>query len=524
MDLRYYQAEALNGSARYPGIWRAWSESNRTLIVMPTGSGKTIVFSALTAGVVEQGGRMLILAHRDELIRQAADKLERTTGLACAIEKADESAAGALERVVVASVQTLLKPERRAALAPPTHIVVDEAHHALAASYQAVLGHWPEAKVIGVTATPDRGDLRNLGQYFESLAYEYALPQAVHDGFLCRIKSLTIPLKLDLSGVKVNGDFQAEGLGTMLEPYLPRIAAEMAAHCKGRKTLVFAPLIATSQRLVQHLNAAGLRAREVNGDSPDRAHALEEFRAGAWDVLCNAMLLTEGYDEPSIDCVVVLRATGVRSLYAQMCGRGTRIHPGKDHLLLLDFLWMCERHQLCRPAHLVAEDPDVAAKMTEMAEREPGGPTDLDESAVERATSDVLKEREAALAKKLAAMRNRKRQLVDPIQFAASIGAADLLDYRPALPSEAAPATHAQIEALSKLGLFPGDVASFGHAAALLARAADRKAAGSASPRQIRLLERYGLKHVGTWSFKTAQDHVLRIKANGWRLPDDLRQ
>jgi superfamily II DNA or RNA helicase len=425
--------------------------------------------------------------------------------------------------VIVASVQTLLSPERRAALPPPTHIIVDEAHHVLAESYQAVLNHWPDARVLGVTATPDRGDMRDLGAFFESLAYEYTLPQAIADGFLCRIKALTCPLKIDVRGVTVNGDYQAGSLGTALDPYLPKIAAEMAQHCRGRRTLCFLPLIATSKRIVEYLTAAGLRAREVNGDSEDRAAALAEFHDGRWDVLCNAMLLTEGYDEPGIDCVVVLRPTKIRSLYAQMVGRGTRIHPGKENLLLLDFLWMSEKHRICRPAHLVAEDDEVAQKMAEASEREPGAEQDLDEAALAAAKADVVKDREAALAKKLAEMRHRRRELVDPVQYAVSVGAPDLVEYRPALPADAAPVTPAQVEALSKAGLFPGDVQHAGHAAALLDALAERKGGGFSTPRQVRCLERYGWKRAGQMKYAEAQRLIGRIAANGWRLPHGLK-
>ena len=144
-------------------------------------------------------------------------------------------------------------------------IVVDEAHHAISDSYQRVLQYFSNAKVLGVTATPDRGDMRNLGSYFESLAYEYTLPRAIKDGYLCRIKAQTIPLKLDLTGVGVQaGDFKAGDLGTALDPYLYQIADEMIQYCMDRKTLVFLPLIKTSQKFRDILKSKGFVAAEVN--------------------------------------------------------------------------------------------------------------------------------------------------------------------------------------------------------------------------------------------------------------------
>ena len=235
-------------------------------------------------------------------------------------------------------------------------IIIDEAHHCISDSYQRVLQHFPEAKVLGVTATPDRGDMRNLGTVFDSMAYEYTLPKAIKEGYLSPIKAVTIPLKIDMSGVGVQaGDFKSGEIATALDPYLESIAAEMEKYCKDKKTVVFLPLVKTSQKFRDILNAHGFKAAEVNGESQDRAEILEAFDKYQYNVLCNSMLLTEGWDCPSVDCIVVLRPTKVRSLYCQMVGRGTRLSPetGKDHLLLLDFLWHTERHELCHPAHLI---------------------------------------------------------------------------------------------------------------------------------------------------------------------------
>ena len=334
MELRPYQQQAREA------VERDWAEGfRRTLLVLPTGCGKTIVFSKIIEDAVRRGARCLILAHRGELLEQASDKLLTATGLRCAVEKAEESSLESWYRVTVGSVQSLQR-EKRLERFPPDWfgvIVVDEAHHCLSESYQRVLEHFSEARVLGVTATPDRGDMRNLGQYFEHLAYEYTLPRAIRDGWLCPIKAVTIPLQLDLSGVGVQaGDFKTSDIDTALDPYLERIAGEMLSYCQGRKTVVFLPLVKTSQKFRDILSARGFRAAEVNGGSRDRAEILRDFEAGMYNVLCNSMLLTEGWDCPAVDCVVVLRPTKVRSLYSQMVGLGTRLAPGKGELLLLD--------------------------------------------------------------------------------------------------------------------------------------------------------------------------------------------
>jgi superfamily II DNA or RNA helicase len=463
------------------------------------------------------------MAHRGELLDQAADKLSKATGLGCAVEKAEQSCLDSWYRVVVGSVQSLMR-ENRLSRFPKDYfdtIITDEAHHVLADSYMRVLEHFNDAKVLGVTATPDRSDMRNLGQYFESLAYEYTLPQAIKDGYLCPIYAQTIPLKLDLTGVGISqGDFKAADLGTALDPYLYQIADEMAKYCADRKTLVFLPLIKTSQKFCEILRSKGFAAAEVNGDSVDRAEKLANFEAGRYNVLCNSMLLTEGYDNPSIDCIVVLRPTKIRSLYAQMVGRGTRLHPGKDHLLLLDFLWHVERHELCHPAHLICESPEVAKKMTENIEAA-GCPVDITEAEA-KAESDVVAAREEALAKQLAEMRRRKAKLVDPLQFEMSIQAEDLVNYRPAFGWECGPPSDKQKETLEKLGILPDAIENAGKASLLLDRLEKRRNAGLTTPKQIRFLEGRGFKHVGTWSFEAAKKLIDRIAACGWHIPRDI--
>lgn len=519
MELRKYQQEARQA------VEAQWADGvSRTLLVLPTGCGKTIVFAKITEDCVRKGNRVLILAHRGELLEQAADKILKATGLRCAVEKAKNSCLESWYRVTVGSVQTLMR-EKRLHQFPEDYfgtIIIDEAHHCISDSYRRILEYFQGADVLGVTATPDRGDMKDLGQVFQSLAYEYSLPQAIKEGYLCPIRALTIPLQLDISEVGISaGDFAAGALGSALDPYLEQIAEEMAKNCKDRKTVVFLPLVSTSQKFRDILNQRGFHAAEVNGNSPDRAEILADYEAGKYNVLCNSMLLTEGWDCPSVDCVVVLRPTKVRSLYSQMVGRGTRLFPGKDHLLLLDFLWHTERHELCRPASLLCENEEVARKMTENLEQAAGLPMDIEE-AQEQAVSDVVAQREEALAKQLAEMRKRKRKLVDPLQFEMSIQAEDLTGYTPAFGWEAGPPSEKQRAALEKLGILPDDIECAGKAELLLDRLAKRRTAGLTTPKQIRFLEGKGFLHVGTWPFQEAKHLIDRIAANSWRVPGDI--
>lgn len=519
MQLRPYQEEAR------AKVQQEWKEGRkRTLLVLPTGCGKTIVFSKIIEDRVKMGERVLVLAHRSELLEQASDKLMTATGLGTALEKAENTSIGSWFRVVVGSVQTMQR-EKRLSQFPPNHfdtIVIDEAHHAISDGYQRVLEHFGEANVLGVTATPDRGDMRNLGSYFDSLAYEYPLVDAIKSGYLSKITAITIPLELDLSTVSQQaGDFKASEIGTALDPYLDQIADEMVKQCKDRKTVVFLPLVKTSQKFRDILNEKGFRAAEVNGESKDRAEILEDFDKDKYNVLCNSMLLTEGWDCPTVDCVVVLRPTKVRALYSQMVGRGTRLAPGKENLLLLDFLWHTERHELCRPAHLIASSPEVAKKMTEnMAED-----TEVEFSlleAEEQASKDVVAEREEALAKQLAEQRRKKRKLVDPLQFEMSIQAEDLADYVPSFGWEMAPPSEKQLKALEKFGIYTEEIGNAGKAGKLLDRLNKRKDSGLTTPKQIRLLEGRGFRNVGMWKFEDASNLINRIAASGWRMPKGI--
>lgn len=519
MELRPYQEEAREA------IWREWDDGVlRTLLVLPTGCGKTIVFARVTEDCVRNGDRVLILAHRGELLSQAADKIKKSTGLLCATEKAEETCLGSWYRITVGSVQSLCKSSRLQKFSQDYFqtIIVDEAHHALSSSYQNILDHFPRAHVLGVTATPDRGDMRNLGQVFDSLAYEYTMPQAIKEGYLSPIKALTIPLKIDMSQVSIhNGDFSVGEIGTALDPYLEGIAEEMEKYCMDRKTVVFLPLIKTSEKFCDILNSHGFSAVEVNGESKDRAEIIRDFENGHYNVICNSMLLTEGWDCPAVDCIVVLRPTKVRSLYCQMVGRGTRLAPGKEHLLLLDFLWHTERHELCHPARLICENEEVAQKMTENLEKAAGQAVDIEE-AEKTASEDVVAQREEALAKQLSEMKRRKKRLVDPLQFEMSIQAEDLSGYVPAFGWEMAPPTDTQKQTLEKLGILPDQIDNAGKANKLLERLEKRRNAGLTTPKQIRFLEQRGFQHVGTWNFESARKLIDRIAANGWRVPRDI--
>lgn len=198
-----------------------------------------------------------------------------------------------------------------------------------------------------------------------------------------------------------------------------------------------------------------------------------------------------------------------------------RLSPGKDHLLLLDFLWMTERHDLCRPSALVSKDAAIAKKMDEKLAKD-DAVYDLIE-AEEEAERDVVSEREAALARELAEMRKRKAKLVDPLQYAYSIAAEDLANYVPSFAWEMGPATENQLSFLEKRGILPDTVENIGKAKLLIDKLISRQDAGLSTPKQIRLLERYGFYHVGEWLFDDASKMISRIAANNWFVPRGIK-
>ena len=444
----------------------------------------------------------------------------QASGLTTATEKAEQSCIGKWDRIIVGSVQSLCR-DSRLSLFNKTYfdtIIIDEAHHALSNSYQAILNYFDEADVLGVTATPDRADMKNLGQAFDSLAYEYTLREAISSGYLVPIQVQTLPLHIDFTNVKMTaGDFQAGDVGRVLDPYLEQIA-DILRDYKDRKIVVFLPLIETSQKFCNMLIERGFNAAEVNGNSENRNEITEDFANGKYNVLCNSMLLTEGWDCPSVDCVIVLRPTKSRALYTQMIGRGTRLCEGKDHLLVLDFLWHYEKHSLCRPAHLIAKSDDVADKMTQILETSSMGL----EEAEAQAERDVLVEREAALANELAAMRKKKAKLVDPLQFEFSIQAEDLTHYTPSFGWQVSSITDKQKKTIEDFGLNPDTIEDAGKASLLIDRLHKRKAEGLSTPKQIRFLENKGFKNVGTWTNMQASKMISRISASGWRIPKGI--
>lgn len=389
IPLRPYQEEALEA------IRGEFARGKRsTLLVLPTGTGKTVTFGNVARRTMERGGKALILAHRGELIDQAANTLD-AIGVEAAIEKADQYARQLFEPgCVIATVQTMRG--KRLESWDPNHfrvIITDEAHHATADSYQRIYRHFRGARHLGVTATADRADEDSLSDVFESVAYELSLWDAMTapdpGPFLCRLKVVQCDVKIDLRGIKTSGgDFDVHELERRISPLMGTLANAVRQEVGRRPTLVFTPDVGSAQAMATALQSMGLSADWISGDDVNRADKIRALKAGETQILCNCMLLTEGFDCPSIAAIVLCRPTKSRPLYAQMVGRGTRIHPGKSDCLIIDFDYLTTKHDLVKPVELfdtTHTDDEVMALAQKIASETKGA--DLLE-AIERAEKE----------------------------------------------------------------------------------------------------------------------------------------
>ncbi|MFF4246252.1 DEAD/DEAH box helicase [Streptomyces sp. NPDC001822] len=358
---RPYQTAAIQA------LTAGWAgPNNRLAIVLPTGAGKTVVFANLIAQMRGQLGRKraLVIAHREELIEQAAAKIRAVCpDLKVGIVKAERNHHRFVD-VVVASVQTLAVKRRREAIQDIGMVIVDECHHAAAATYRTVLAHfgaWRGVPVAGFTATMTRTD-GGLAEVWQDVVYTLDILDMISDGYLCDVRGKRVTVAgLDLDSVKTRGgDLQDGQLGQALDDSgaAATIAAAYTQHAADRPGVVFTPTVATAQSMAAAFTDAGVSAAAIWGDMPreQRAQELARYKSGAVQVLTNCMVLTEGFDAPWTSCVVIARPTKSPGLYCQMVGRGLRLHEGKRDALVLDVMGASTRHKLASIVDLTDQE------------------------------------------------------------------------------------------------------------------------------------------------------------------------
>jgi superfamily II DNA or RNA helicase len=412
VELRDYQVEAVAAIEREHGE----KGFRSTLIVLATGLGKTTIFCEWAKRrQALHGGRVLVLAHREELVNQAVARLKRQIPDAqVGVEMAGQHTSSLMPQpFVVASVQTLSMPKRLKRFNPWefTSIVVDEAHHATSATYRKILDHFHAAQILGVTATPDRLDKVGLGELFDSCAYRMDIYDGIQRGFLSSIIAQQIAVEhLDITRVRSrNGDLTAADLEQAMnnDRVLHEMAGPLVREAGKRPTIVFTPTVATAKALVDVLAAyTKAKAAVVHGETGSglRQQILDEYESGEVQFLVNCAVLTEGFDSPHTSCVALARPTKSRALMTQCIGRGTRKHEGKENLLVIDFVGMVgTTHKLCSPVEvLMGENPLPERWQERMQELSDQG------MALERAYAQA--ERESKEAERAAQELERRRK------------------------------------------------------------------------------------------------------------------
>lgn len=538
MIIRPYQQEILER------VLAAFEEYDRVQVNCATGGGKTIITSELMR--LEQG-RSLFLADAEELVLQNADKYHKHTGDYPAVEMAKLKARPFENKVTIASAQTL---HRRLEKYPRDYfakIVCDEAHrNSLGAMSQKILTHFESAKVLGVTGSPKGPKGRSLSEFYQHVAHDVGLERLIREGWLARIVLKCIPLGVDLSnvGTASDGDYKLGELDEVVEPHLLKAAQILAHHGKGRKSVVFVPLVKTAYKFAAACRAVGLNAVAVDGEDKS---ALSHFTHGNADVIVNAALLTTGWDCDLVDCVMILRPTKSENLFRQMVGRMTRpryregFNPNADmhdhaarleamrlgpkpNALLIDPLFMTDDVKLIGAARLMGRDGDleaaIAKHLASMAPEEGNLFAEVEAvdllEADEKAEKDAAEIRELSLKKKLEEAAKKKERTVDAVEFFLALHEKEFAEFTPQHDWEGEPPSEGQRKLLEKNGFDPDAIKFKGQAVAILELVATRREAGLASPAQVRALRKLGHSTPDLATFEEAKRFIASAAMRGW--------
>lgn len=444
MPLRDYQEEAVKS------VFKEWEDNVSTLVVAATGTGKTQIFCEVIRRSAPK--RALILCHRSELIWQAVKRIE-AFGLEASVEMADLRASTSLftkSPVVVSTIQTQCSGndgEGRMQRFDPMDfdtVVVDEAHHATAETWTRTLAYYrqnPALRILGVTATPDRADEEALGQVFESVAFDYEILDAINDGWLVPVEQQMVEIEdLDFSAIRTTaGDLNGADLARIMEAEenLQGIASATLEIIGNRRTMVFTVSVKQAEMLSDIFNRHKPHMSDwVCGKTPkeDRKERLEKFDKGETQIMVNVGVLTEGYDSPGVECIVMGRPTKSRSLYSQMVGRSTRPLPGlvdgiaekedrkmaiaaspKPSCLIIDFAGNAGRHKLMSTADILGgKSSDEAIEAAKERATRQGGVVNMVEIIAEE-EERLRREMEERRQKEAA----RKARLIGKATFTA---------------------------------------------------------------------------------------------------------
>lgn len=542
---RDYQAHAVDQTMRL------FAQHKRLLGVAATGMGKTILFAMICK---QFHGRALVLAHRRELVDQAAAKIEMATGIRPDIDMADQVAPHDImhrSRIVVGTVQTLTRGRMRNYRPQDfSLLVLDEGHHSVAQSWRRVVDYFtdanPDLRILGVTATPDRHDQAAMGSVYDYVAFDYDLLYGIRHGWLVPIKQRAVHIDgLDYSSVRTqHGDLHGRELAEVLE-----YEANMLAICDAtrrvvgsRRALVFGVRIEHAERMAEILNryTPGC-ARCIHSKIPreERDEIVTAYRNGEFQYLTNVGVATEGFDVPGIEVVVMARPTKSRGLYTQMAGRGTRALPGvvdgcpspadrrkaiaasgKPSIEILDFVGNAGRHKLITACDLLGgNDPKIIEAAVSRA-------VDADEAIdvddlVAEVTAEQLAAAEEARLREAARRANLKATAKFSTEIINAFDSLDLPEKTDDLLFHDEPASKNQITYLVNRFRVPAkdlDGISRRHASVLIRELHRRKARKLCTYKQAALLQRFGYD-TKNMRFQTASELIADLKRHNWKLP-----
>ena len=552
--LRDYQLRAADK------IESQWLDHNSTLAVLATGLGKTVLFAEIIRRR-KSAGRTLVIAHREELIFQAQQKIERFTGIHCEIEMADLMASHGLDHdmpVVIATVQTLVSGRNRARMErfDPNDfatLIIDEGHHGCAATYKKVLTHFrgnPYLKVLGVTATPDRTDEEALGQIFESVSANVGILDGIEWGWLVPVKQQMVTVEgLDFSSVRTTaGDLNGAELAAIMEAekVLHELCSSTIEIIGNRQTIVFTASVKHAEAACNIFNRHRDRCAEwICGATPkeERRKTMENMHSGRTQILCNVGVATEGFDCPAVEVIVMGRPTKSRSLYAQMAGRATRPLPGivdgpetaelrraaiassaKKSALLVDFVGNSGRHKLITGLDLLGgKYSDDEKALAEKHLRDEGEGEDIEE-ALETARNEIKDKKRKQQEERDRIEEERKRAIKAKAKYTSkSVDPFDAYAIHPDIAIDKAATgvlTAREKERLSWLKKFDWENAPYGVCKAMLAEQDRRYKGGLCSMAQAEILKRYDLNP--DMPKAQAGKIIDTIAANNWKLPFGL--
>jgi superfamily II DNA or RNA helicase len=485
-----YQDEAIDKIRS----WVYEDDHKAGILQMATGAGKTVTVGILIRQLIEEGviSRALFAVHRTELVKQAIDTFE-LCGLMVGREQGSHHGFALGDpHVVCTTIQSMTKRCKRYQPDDFQLIITDEVHHAGESNktYSSVYDHFPDAKLVGVTATIDRPDGQSLKR-FEEVVYSYSLYDAIHDPagpFLSPVKFVRCSLGVDLRGCKTtgkNGDFAQGDLGRKIQPAIELLANAISKEIEDRKKIiVFMPDVGSSIAMADALKQLGHSSDWVSGDKPDRDSTIQRYKNGLTKILVNCQILTEGFDDKPTDCVV-LKPTRSRIAYAQMVGRGTRLCKGKSDCLILDFSHTTDM-DLIGPSSLTDCEEVDSKRAEELVEEG----VDLWQ-AVERAKTERKQRQEIKVPVARLDMSYRRVE-INPFELAASLGVSRAMLTNANRFGELA--TPAQKDFLNKSGMADVNNMTKRQASQLIGQIIDRRNSGLCSIKQLNYLISLGMK------------------------------